>query len=116
MNEEKVLKAIEALADTIDRKEAEISTLNWTVKNQREKIKELEEKIANELGSEEQYESTIRNQRELIENLQAKIYDLEERIDIMTETEAPAPMWEIEPPKNVSEVVEVTNVTKVIEG
>ena len=98
ISEEKILKAIEALADTITRKDNEIGGLNWKIGNQKEQINALQEQINNESNSAEQYESTIRAQNEYIESLEAKIYELEERIAIMTE-EGPLPICEIKPTK-----------------
>lgn len=126
-NNDNLLYAIAVLGDTLQTKEFMLRVKDDMITRLEGELAELKNKIASEHGSEEQYESTIKGQEEYIKHLEAKIYDLEERIAIMTETEAQEsacefpmsedapvqPSWEITPPK---EVIEVTNVTKVLEG
>lgn len=81
--EEKVLKAISALGEEINQKEFEIELRDFQIGKKDEEIKNLEAKID--------------KQNEYIKDLEARIYDLEERIEIMTESEAPSPVWDITP-------------------
>lgn len=99
----------------------QIRELTDSVQSKLYYIKSLEREVADLKGlleggnlSDQQYESTIKRQSEYIENLEAKIYDLEERIAIMAESEAPAPDCKTEPPTD--EIVETVNVTKVLKG
>lgn len=130
MNEKEnknLLYAMQSLGAVLEDKDYTIRAKQFRINELEQQVNELTAKLVNECGSEEQYESTIKAQKEHIVNLEAKIYDLEERIAIMTETEAPkracefpmsddaplAPMWDITPA--AKEVTEVTNVTRVIE-
>ena len=115
---ENLLYTISVLGDTLQTKE-------FMLRVKEDQITRLEGELAeakNKTAKDEWYQTTIKEQEAYIQNLEAKIYDLEERIAIMTETEAEEskhdfPMedmqtqWEITPPV---EVTEVTNISKVI--
>jgi predicted RNase H-like nuclease (RuvC/YqgF family) len=109
MNEQKdknIISVIEILGEIIRE-------LRDSVESKRNYITYLERKL------EEAKNSTmveqIVEQEEYIKHLEAKVYDLEERVAIMTESEAPLqPEWDITPP--AKEVTEVINRTEVIEG
>jgi hypothetical protein len=103
-NREKLIKAVEGLAELLAEKETEI----YILKND----KEFREKEIAELKKREtkDFEKDM-----YIKTLEAKVYDLEERLAIVLgDNEGPMPMCE-EFPK-AGDVTEVVNVTKVIEG
>lgn len=119
MNEKKLLFAIQALGELLEDKEYSINSKNCYIKSLEKEVSELREMACKGCGTAEQYESTILTQKEYIAHLEAKIYDLEERLAIMTESESPEtagefelsadaplqPMWDIEPPKQAVTVV-----------
>lgn len=108
MNEKEnknLLYAMQSLGAVLEDKDYTIRAKQFRINELEQQVNELTAKLVNETGSEEQYESTIKAQKEYIDFLNAKIYDLEERIAIMTESE----MAE-------EEVVETVNVTRVLEG
>ena len=92
MNEKEnknLLYAMQSLGAVLEDKDYTIRAKQFRINELEQQVNELTAKLVNECGSEEQYESTIKAQKEHIDFLNAKIYDLEERIAIMTETEAP---------------------------
>jgi len=112
MNEKKnesILSVLETLGETIQ-------ILKESVESKRGYINYLERKLEEAKASPKVEQ--IQEQAEYIKHLEAKIYDLEERVAIMTESEAPLqPEWDITPPKKEAEVTEeteVTNISKVI--
>ena len=110
-----LLYAIQTLGAILEEKDFSIRAKAHRIETLEKEVDNCRSRFVSEMGSVEQYESTIREQNEYIKNLEAKIYDLEERISIMTESEAPTqPEWHIDPP--AKDVTEVTNTTKVIEG
>ena len=110
-----LLYAIQTLGAILEEKDFSIQAKAHRIETLEKEVDDYRKRFVSELGSAEQYESTIREQNEYIKNLEAKIYDLEERISIMTESEAPTqPEWYIDPP--AKDVPEVTNITIVIEG
>lgn len=95
--EENIMKAIGTLGEVIQQKEFEIELRDFRVKQLEGQVKELQDQIKAEPANSEQYEFKIKRQNEYISDLEARIYDLEERIAIMTESEAPSPVWDITP-------------------
>ena len=121
-NENKnLIYALQALGGVLEDKDYTIRAKNFRIKELEKEVEDLTHRLASVSGceGEDKTAKTIELYREYIMNLEAKVEELEERIAIMSESEAPAPMWDITPPKKetqVTEVTEVTNVTKVLEG
>lgn len=108
MKNENIISVLETLGETI-------RGLKESVESKRNYITYLERKLEEAKNSPKVEQ--IQEQAEYIKHLEAKIYDLEERVAIMMESEGPLqPIWDIEPPKKeaVTEETEVTNISKVI--
>lgn len=110
-----LLYAIQTLGAILEDKDYSIQAKAYRIESLEKEVKELREKECQYCRIREQLEAEVKEQDELIQHLNAKLYDLEERIAIMMESEAPLqPEWDITPP--AKDVTEVTNITKVIEG
>lgn len=106
MNEDKnILYVLKTLGHDLEDKDLTIRAKQYTIDRLEKEVEALKERIDNEHHSAEEYEGTIEVQKAYIKNLGAKIYDLEERIAIMTESEIAE-----------EEVIETVNVTRVLEG
>lgn len=103
-----LLYAIQTLGAILEEKDFSIQAKAHRIETLEKEVDDYRNRFVSELGSSEQYESTIREQNEYIKNLEAKIYDLEERISIMTESDAPNEI--------ANDVFETVNITKVLEG
>lgn len=110
-----LLYAIQTLGAILEEKDFSIQAKAHRIETLEKDLDKVRALHYEQCGEVEKHLAEIREQKELIEHLQAKNYDLEERISIMTESEAPTqPEWYIDPP--AKDVTEVTNITKVIEG
>lgn len=116
MNEAKeknLLYAIQSLGQVLEEKDYSIMAKQNYINSLEKEVEEMRKMACKGCASAEQYESTILTQKEYIAHLEAKVYDLEERLVIMTESEAldsatefeisadapVQPMWDVEPPK-----------------
>lgn len=109
-----LLYAIQALGAELAEKDMRIRAKEYRIETLEKEVAEQARMIAAERIKNGEEEATVSEKDAYIAHLLAKICELEERVAIMTESEAPCPVWDITPP--AKEVTEVTNVTKVIEG
>ena len=90
MNEKNILNAIASLGEMIAQKDFEIELRDFRVKKLEEQVVDLE--------------CTIEKMKAEIMKKDSIIEDLAERIDIMTESEAPCPVWDIKPASAAEEM------------